>query len=152
MSVFRSALRPGSSRLCPQLVAERREITLVEETKIGDAPCLMAGKVSELPDRPGGDWSLARLLAANEDRHAAEIDENLRRTTACRIGGDRGAEHLDLPIRRGFRILADDVNMVEFEGRIAHRFSLACEIGRGDQLSAGASASLSVMRHDPRCR
>ena len=30
---------------------------------------------------------------------------------------------------------ADDVNMVEFEGRIAHRFSLACEIGRGDQLS-----------------
>jgi hypothetical protein len=82
----------------------------------------MAGKVGELPDRPGGDGSLAWALAANKDRHAAEIDENLRSAAGHRVGGDRGPEHLDIPIRRGFRILADDVNMVELEGGITHRF------------------------------
>jgi hypothetical protein len=41
---------------------------------------------------------------------------------------------LDTPIRRGFRILADDVNMVEFEGGITHGSSLVCEIARADRL------------------
>lgn len=95
----------------------------------------MAGKVAEVPDRPGGDWGLARAFAANEDRHAAESDENLRGAACHGIGGDLGPEHLDIPIRRRFGILADDVNMVEFESEIAHRSSLVCEIGRGDRLS-----------------
>ncbi len=122
------------------------------KAKMVDAPCVMAGKVGELPDRSGGDRSLAWPLAANEDRHATEIEENLRRTTGCRIGGDRGAEHLDVPPGRGFRIVADDVNMVEFAGGIADGSSLVCEIGRGDQLSGRSISFVGVMRHDRRCR
>jgi hypothetical protein len=38
----------------------------------------------------------ARTPAADEDRHPAEIDKNLRRTAGHGVGGDRGAEHLDM--------------------------------------------------------
>src|SRR5271169_2297675 len=97
-----------------------------------DPTRVVARKVRELPDWPGGDGSLAWALAANEDRHAAEIDEYLWSTAGCRVGRDRRPEHLDVPIRRGFRILADDVNMVELEGRITHRFSLVYKIAQAD--------------------
>src|SRR5215471_16920829 len=36
------------------------------------------------------------------------------------VGGNRRAEHLDIPIGRGLWILADDVHVIKFERRIAH--------------------------------
>jgi len=59
-------------------------------------------------------------LAADQDRHAAQIDEDRRRPSCCRIRRDRRAKHLDIPVGRSFRVIADDVNVIEFECRIAH--------------------------------
>ena len=61
-----------------------------------------------------------------------------RRTSSNGIGGDRRTEHLDIPFGRRFGIFADDVDMVEFEGGIAHRSSLGCGIGRVDRLGGRA--------------
>jgi hypothetical protein len=63
-------------------------------------------------------------VGADKDRHPAEIDKDLRGTARHCIRGDRRAEHLDVPIGRRFRIFADDVNMIEFERRIAHHLPL----------------------------
>ncbi len=124
---------------CPQLVAEGCEVTPVHEAKMVDPPRVVAGKVGEFADRPGGDRRLARALPANENRYAAEINKDLRRAPCHCIGGDRGPEHLGVPVRRCFWILADDVNMVEFEGRIADHLFLVCEIGQVDRLAGCAS-------------
>lgn len=113
---------------------------------------VMAGEVGELPYRPRSDRGLTRALAANEDCHATQIDKNLRRATSHRIGSDRGAEHLHVPIRRGFGILADDVNVVEFEGRIAHNLSLICEIGWAIGSLARGTSVAEFYAHDPLCR
>jgi hypothetical protein len=88
------------------------------------APGVMAGKISVLLDRPGGSGVLAWPLAADKDRHPAKIDKDLRGAARHCLRGDRRAEHLDVPIGRRFRIFADDVNMIEFERRIAHRLPL----------------------------
>lgn len=87
-------------------------------------PPVMAGKVGVLLNRRSGDWGFARPSAANNDRHATEIDEDLRGTTRYRVGGDRGTEHLHVPIGRRFWVLADDVDVIEFERWIAHRLHL----------------------------
>lgn len=67
-----------------------------------DSACVVAGRISELPDWPGGDWSLVRALPANKDRYAAETDKDLRCTACCRIGDDRRPEHLDIPSTEAF--------------------------------------------------
>src|SRR5437870_3056871 len=89
-----------------------------------DAPDVVAGKVGVGPDRPWLGRILAGPLAANEDGHAAKLDEDLRRAARDRVGGNRGAEHLDIPFGRGFRVPADDVDVIELEGGIAHRAPL----------------------------
>src|SRR5216683_988315 len=88
------------------------------------SPGVMAGKVRVLPNRPGGSGGFARPSAADEDRHAAQINKDLRGATRHRIRGDRGAKHLDVPIGRRFRIFADDVDVIEFERWITHRLPL----------------------------
>src|SRR5271166_2268869 len=52
----------------------------------------MAGKVGVLLNRPGGDRGFARSSAANKDRHAAEIDKDLRGAARHRIRGRRPGE------------------------------------------------------------
>src|SRR6267154_394959 len=88
------------------------------------SPGVMAGKVRVLPNRPGGGGGFARPSAADEDCHAAQIDEDLRGAARRRIRGDRGAEHLDIPIGRRLRIFADDVDVIEFERWVTHRLPL----------------------------
>ena len=36
----------------------------------------------------------------------------------CRVGADRGAQHLHVPVGRCVRIIADDVDVIEFERRM----------------------------------
>src|SRR5712691_2819755 len=103
-----------------QLIAERLEIALVQKAEMVGAPRIMAGKIRVLPDRPGSDRGFARPLSADQDRHAAEFDKDLRGAAGDRVGDDRGTEHLDVPICRRMRIPADDVDVIEFECRIAH--------------------------------
>src|SRR3984893_4322228 len=91
------------------------------------SPGVMAGKVRVLPNRPGGGGGFARPSAADEYRHAAQIDEDLRGATRHRVRGDRGAEHLDIPIGRRFRVLADDVDGLEFERWINHHLPLVAK-------------------------
>src|SRR5882757_6793353 len=91
------------------------------------SPGVMAGKVRVLPNRPGGGGGFSRPSAADEDCHAAQIDEDLRGATRHRVRGDGGAEHLDIPIGRRFRILADDVDVIEFDRWITHRLPLVAK-------------------------
>jgi hypothetical protein len=72
-------------------------------------------------DRSSGDRSFAGSSAADEDRHPAKVDEDLWGATRNRIGSYCGAEHLHVPISRRPRIFADDVDVIEPEGWIAHR-------------------------------
>src|SRR5712671_106386 len=106
--------------LAAELDAECFEIAPVQEAEMVGPPGVMAGKVGILPNGPAGSGVLTRPLAADQYRHAAEIDKDLRGAARDRIRGDRRAEHLDIPIGRRFRIFADDVHMIEFECGIAH--------------------------------
>jgi hypothetical protein len=71
----------------------------------------VAGKIGVGPDRPRRHQALARPPAADQYRHAAKFDEELRRAARDGVGGDPRAEHLDIPRGRSPRIIADDVNM-----------------------------------------
>ena len=106
-----------------QLGAERFEIALVQEAEMVGAPRVMAGKVRVWPDGPGGDRGLTQPPAPNQDRHPAEIDEDRGGATGYRVGRDRRPEHLHVPIGRGSWVFADDVDVVELERGIAHRFA-----------------------------
>jgi hypothetical protein len=105
------AVNREAHRLCPPRGAEGCKVTLVQEGKMVDPTRVVAGKAGELPDRRGDDWSLALTLAANKDRHAAEIDENLRRAPCHRIGGNRGAEHLHIPILKHLRAWGERIGL-----------------------------------------
>src|SRR6266481_1579120 len=109
-----------SHTLRPKLGAKGREIAPIEETEMVGSPCVMAGEVGIGPDRSGGRRGFTGSPAADQDRHAAEIDEDLRGAAGDRVGGDCGAEHLDIPLGGCSRVFADDVHMIEFERRIAH--------------------------------
>jgi hypothetical protein len=55
-----------------------------------------------------------RPLATYDNRHAADPDIELRRTAEIFLqGGDLAPEHLPIPVRRCFRIAADQMNVVE---------------------------------------
>jgi hypothetical protein len=82
----------------------------------------VTGKVGVLPNRPGGDRGFTGPSAADQDRRAAELDEDLRGTARYRVGGNRGPEHLDVPSGRRVRIIANDVDVIECERGIAHWF------------------------------
>src|SRR5260370_38869697 len=84
------------------------------------APRIMAGKIRVLPDGPGAGRGFARPLAADQDRHAAELDEDLRGAAGDRVGDNRGTEHLDVPIGRSMRILADELDVIEFDCSSVH--------------------------------
>jgi hypothetical protein len=84
------------------------------------APGIMAGKVGISPNGPSCKGILARPPTADEDRHPAKFDKDLRGAARHRIGSDRRAEHLDIPIGRGFWVGADDVHVIELEGRVTH--------------------------------
>src|SRR5436190_4649736 len=106
-----------------QLGTERGKIALVQKPEMIRAPRIVAGKIGIWPDRPRRRRILTRALAADQDRHAAQLDKNLRRAARDGIASDSRAEHLDIPSRRGMRVLADDVDVIELEGRIAHPFA-----------------------------
>src|SRR5438105_7241758 len=103
--------------------AEGGEVALIQKAEMVGAPPIMAGEIGVGPDRAGRRRVLARALAADQDGHAAQLDKNLRRAARDGIASDSRAEHLDIPSRRGMRVLADDVDVIEFEGRIAHPFA-----------------------------
>src|SRR5437764_9583423 len=106
-----------------QLGTKRSEVALGQKTEMIRAPPVVAGKIGVGPDRPCRRGILARALAADQDRHAAQLDKDLRRAARDSIAGNRRAEHLDIPSRRGMRVLADYVDVIEFECRIAHPFA-----------------------------
>ena len=86
-------------------------------------PRVVAGEVCIRLDRPRRKWGFARPPAPDEDRHSAEIDKDLWSAARDRVGGDRGAEHLHVPIGRRPRIFADYVDVIELECRIVHGFA-----------------------------
>src|SRR5437764_2129664 len=94
---------------------EGGEIALIEKPEMIRAPRIVAGKIGIWPDRPRRRRILTRALAADQDRHAAQLDKNLRRAARDGIASDSRAEHLDLPSRRGMRVPADDVDVTEIE-------------------------------------
>ena len=65
-----------------QLGAKCLEITLVEEAEMIGPPCVVTGKICKWPNGSGGSGVLARPLAADQDRRAAQIDEDRRRPRA----------------------------------------------------------------------
>src|SRR5437868_10897759 len=103
--------------------AEGGEVTLVQKPEMIGAPFIVAGVIGVGPDRPCRRGILARALAADQDRHATQFDKDLRRAARDSIAGNRRAEHLDIPSRRGMRVLADYVDVIELECRIAHPFA-----------------------------
>src|ERR1051326_208995 len=106
-----------------QLGTKGGEIALIQKAEMIGAPGIVTGEIGVGPDRPRGRRILARALAADQDRHAAQFDKDLRRAARDGIAGYRRAEHLDIPSRGGMRVFADDVDMIEFERRIAHPFA-----------------------------
>src|SRR5437868_15478363 len=62
-----------------QLGTERREVALIQKAEMIRAPPVVTGKIGVWPDRPPRRGILARALAADQDRHAAELDKDLRR-------------------------------------------------------------------------
>jgi len=109
-----------TNALAAQLGAECFEVALIEEAEMIGPPRVMARKVCVLSDRPGGGGVLARPLAADQDRHAAQIDKDLRGAARHRIRGNRRAEDLGMPVGRRFRVFTDYVHVIEFECGIAH--------------------------------
>ena len=65
-----------------QLGAKCLEITLVEEAEMIGPPGVVTGKICKWPNGSGGSGVLARPLAADQDRRAAQIDEDRRRPRA----------------------------------------------------------------------
>jgi len=55
---------------------------LVEEAEMIGPPCVVTGKICKWPNGSGGSGVLARPLAADQDRRAAQIDEDRRRPRA----------------------------------------------------------------------
>jgi hypothetical protein len=92
----------------------------------------VTGEVAKWTNGSGGSGVLARPLSADQDRHAAQIDEDLRRPARHRVGGDRRAKHLNIPVGRCFRVFADYVNVIEFECRIAHHLPSCRDRRRSD--------------------
>ena len=78
---------------------------------------LAGGNHADPPSKP---MSQALSLSADQDRHAAQIREDLRRSARHRLGGDRRAKHLNIPVGRCFWVFADYGNVIEFECRIAY--------------------------------
>jgi hypothetical protein len=112
-----------ANALGAQLGTERSEVALIQKAEMIRAPPIVAGEIGVWPDRPSRRGTLARALAADQDRHAAQLDKDLRRAARDGIAGNPRTEHLDIPSRRGMRVLADDVDVIEFECRIAHPFA-----------------------------
>jgi len=83
-----------------QLGAKSLEIALVEEAEMIGPPCVVTGKICKWPNGSRRSGVLARPLAADQDCHATQIDEDLPRPARCRIRRDRRAKHLDIPIGR----------------------------------------------------
>jgi hypothetical protein len=59
-------------------------------------------------------------LAPNDQGLATKIEEDLRGTARDRVGYDIRTKHLDVPVGRFLRVLADDVDVIKDEGWIAH--------------------------------
>src|SRR6185295_1136983 len=103
-----------------QVGAEGRQVTLVQETEMIGAPGVVAGEIGIGPDRLVGCRILPGAAATDQDRHAAELDEDLRGPAGDGVGGNGRAEHLDIPGGRCLGVFADDVDVIEFEGGIVH--------------------------------
>src|SRR5947209_19809134 len=103
-----------------QLGTEGGEVALVQKAEMVGAPFIVAGEIGVGPDRAGRRGILARALAADQDRHVAQLDKDLRRAARNGIASDSRAEHLDIPFGGCPRVVADDVYVIEFERRIAH--------------------------------
>jgi hypothetical protein len=73
-------------------------------------------------------------LAADQDRHAAQIDEDLRRRCALVFAVIVAPNISTYQFSRCFRVVADDVKVIEFEFRIAHHLP-----SRGDRISDNTS-------------
>src|SRR5687768_17236779 len=93
------------------------------------SPSVVAGEIGIGPDRLVGCRILPRTAATDQDGDAAELDEDLRGTAGDGVGGNGRAEHLDIPGGRCLGVFADDVDVIEFEGGIAHVVSFLTENG-----------------------
>src|SRR6266700_7608606 len=71
--------------------AEGGEVTLVQKAEMIGAPCIVAGEIGVWLDRPCRRGILAGALAADQDRHAAQLDKNLRRASRDGIASDSRA-------------------------------------------------------------
>lgn len=140
-----------------QLGAECGEIACVEKPEMIGAPFVVAGKPAKAANRRRVDGGLGRALAADDDGLAAQLHEDLRRSVGCRIVGNGGAEHVDVPLRGRLGIAADDVNMVEGKGGVAHHSARRSNVtrrppdpgssGRMDEVAPGASHLLMHFDH-----
>jgi hypothetical protein len=103
-----------------QLIVEGTQIAVIQKTEMICPPGVVAGKARKWLDRTCGHGGFALPVAANDQGLAAQLKENLRRAIGDRVGDDLGAKHLDVPVGRLMRGLADDVDVIKGECGIAH--------------------------------
>jgi hypothetical protein len=103
-----------------KLLTEGAEIAVVQITEMIGSPFSVTGIVFKLLNGFGRARRFTGPLAANDDVGPAEFQKYLRRLPRFGFGGDRGAEHFHVPRGRFFRRLADDMNVIEFKGGVAH--------------------------------
>jgi hypothetical protein len=71
-----------------QVGAEGRQVALVQETEMIGSPGVVAGEIGIGPNRLVGGRILPRAAATDQDRDAAELDEDLRGTAGDGVGGN----------------------------------------------------------------
>ena len=91
-----------------QIRAERAQVAAKSESEVIGPPSVVTREAVEMLHRPRLRRMLAWTLTADDDRHAADADIDLRRAAEIFLhGGDLAPEHLTVPVRGRFWIPAD---------------------------------------------
>ena len=102
-----------------QCVAKRPQVTVIQKPEMIGAPFVVAGVIVVLLYRFGRGWVFTGTATANDDDLATDVHEDLRCPSCYRIGGDVSAQHLHIPFRGGFRVLGDDMDVIELNEAFA---------------------------------
>src|SRR4030095_9558567 len=95
-------------------------------------PGVVAGKARKWLDRMCRHGGFALPVAANDQSLAAPRKEKLPRAISNLVGNNLGAKHLDVPVGRLVRGVADDVDVIKGECGITHgdkTSSQQCTVG-----------------------
>jgi len=111
------------ARRVPTRGAEGAQVTTMGEAEVICAPRVVAGVSVERAHRRGIRRLFARTPAANHEGLPLDAHIELRRAAQVFLGrGNFAAEHFLVPVHCCLRIVADEVDVVERDGR----FHLNC--------------------------